>query len=139
MKQELKNIFVPYLLAKLAFEKGFTEWCLAVQFKEQSETEPLPNAKIVIIEGREVSIFDYPYFSDDSKGEYGIPTHFQLIAWLKDKHDIDVTMQINGLWAVIASHGYTYDSGDNEFEINRALEVALNLLPNFQHDKEEYV
>lgn len=137
MTEQLKNIFVPYLLAKLAFEKGFTEWCLATQGKE--EPEPLPNFRITTKEGRQVAIFDYPYFSDDSFKEYGIPTHFQLIAWLKDKHDIDVTMQINGLWAVIASHGYTYDSGDNEFEINRALEVALNLLPDFQHDKQEYV
>lgn len=137
MTQQLKNIFVPYNVAKLAFEKGFIEWCSAIQGKDQSEPEP--NVKIVTKEGRRFSLFDYAYLSDDSDGEYGIPTHFQLISWLKDKHDIDVTMQINGLLAVISTHGYTYDSGDNEFEINRALEVGLNLLTDFQHDKQEYV
>jgi hypothetical protein len=85
-------------------------------------------------------LFDFKYKSDDSVGEYGIPTHFQLIVWLKDKHNIDVTMQINGLWVVIGSNAiYEYFNGDNEFEINRALEVALNLLPDFQHDKQEYL
>ena len=78
--------------------------------------------------------------SDDSFGEYGIPTHFQLIAWLKDKHDIDVTMQINGLWIVLDNFGLdTYFEDENEFEINQALEIALNLLPNYEHDKQEYL
>lgn len=140
MNEKLKNIFVPYNVAKLAFEKGFTEWCKSIQGKD--DKEPSPNAKIQYDGEGSIPIFvyDYAYLSDDSKGEYGIPEHSQLIVWLKDKHNIDVVMDYNGLYKVFDSIGnYAYFNDENEFEINQALEVALNLLPNYEHDKQEYL
>ena len=131
MKQELINIFVPYHVAKLSFEKGFTEWCAGINNKKN---EIVSNCESDDFD------FDYNYLSDDSFGEYGIPTHLQLIVWLKDKHNIDVTMQINGFWRVIDAFGnHVYFENETEFEINQALEVSLNLLPNYEHDKQEYL
>lgn len=131
MKQELTNIFVPYQVAKLAFEKGFIEWCAGINNKK--------NQIMSNCESDDFN-FDFKYFTDDSDGEFGIPTHLQLIVWLKRKHDIDVTMQVNGFWIVLDAFGRdTYFEYENEFEINQALEVALNLLPDFQHNKQEYL
>ena len=140
MNEKLKNIFVPYNVAKLAFEKGFTEWCVSISLED--DKDPVPNSIIKddddgLIEDH---IFDYNYLSDDSYGEYGIPTHFQLISWLQSEHNIDVEMNQYGLWTVIDSIGVIiYFEEENYFEINQALEVALNLLPDFQHDKQEYL
>ena len=128
MNDKLKNIFVPYNVAKLAFEKGFTEWCAGLQKKELElilNTHPILNYEN-----------DYQYFGDDNDGEYGIPTHFQLITWLHNNHNIDVLnyqFPLNGLYQVLDSNGYygKNEEFDTEFEINQALEVALNLLPNF--------
>ena len=135
MNNKLKNIFVPYNVAKLAFEKGFTDWCAGINNKL--------NQVISNCESDDFK-FDFEYITDDNDGEYGIPTHFQLIDWLKDKHNIDVLncqFPLNGLYKVLDSNGYygKNEEFDTEFEINQALEVALNLLPNFQHDKQEYL
>lgn len=139
MNEKLKNIFVPYNVAKLAFEKGFTEWCALVDIKD-STIGVYPNIADFEIEGEFYSLFDFKYKSDDSKTEYGIPTHFQLIDWLKDKHNIDVLMENNGTWYVLDKKGMmSFLDSENEFEINQALEVALNLLYDFQHDKQEYL
>lgn len=131
MSEKLKNIFVPIEVAKLAFEKGFTEWCAGINNKLN---QVISNCKSDDFE------FDFKYITDDNDGEYGIPTHFQLIAWLYDKHSINVIIYYNGLWKVYDFGGRPiYFEFESEFEINQALEVALNLLPDFEHDKQEYL
>lgn len=88
MNDKLKNIFVPYNVAKLAFEKGFTDWCAGINNKLN---QVISNCESDDFE------FDYKYIIDDSDGEYGIPTHFQLIAWIQSKHYINFVMDYNGL------------------------------------------
>ena len=132
MQQELKNIFVPFELAKLAYEKGFCEWCAGVDFDVVNSKEPtLANTIGMEKNGEEADsyIFDFDFFPNVKNKLYGVPTHLQLILWLKNTHNIDVTMSHNGLWSVLDSQGtLIYQNDECFFEINQALEIGLKLV-----------
>jgi len=77
--------------------------------------------------------FDY-YTNDNSNGEYGLPTHFQLMAWLQSNHNVHLSFNKSRKLSVFipekSSFKFITENGESEFEINKALEVALNTLPN---------
>jgi len=127
MRQELINIFVPFDLAKLAYEKQFSEWCACLVSKKTGHS---PNFIEKFIRGGFETLFD---FKDKSNiylnGFYSCPTHLQLIIWLKNNHKIDVTMGHNGLWSVLNQEGHlVYQNDECFFEINQALEIGLKLV-----------
>lgn len=114
MENKLENIFVSYEIAKLAYEKGFREWCAGIGVCDNSVGTMLNTEKDDI---------DFEYLGNPSKGYYGLPTHFQLMAWLLDNHNIDMFI----LHRTLSNRG----SLDVEkFNINIALEIALNTLPD---------
>jgi len=126
MNDKLKNIFVPYEIAKLAYEKGFREWCACIG-----------ENRCNIFLNSEGEYIDFDYMGVPINGYYGLPTHFQLISWLKINHDIDVSnsaLGFTGKWVVIDVTGCHVCNlkMDDEFEINEAIEVALNILPDKQ-------
>jgi hypothetical protein len=100
-------------VAKLAQLKRFNEWCpciyntLCDDFLSNSEK------------------YDWDFHFELGDTYVAIPAHYQLIKWLKDKHNIDVQMQHNGLWDIQDNEG---DYADLGLEINEALTVALNLI-----------
>lgn len=128
MNEKLQSIFVPEAVARLAKEKGFDEWCACVFVPRLNEY--FPN----MASSHDFDyVFDYEFkASNNIDSNLDIPTHFQLIKWLKDKHDIDVQMNFSGFWNVIISSGaWIYDLQDNnDFEINEALELALKQVQN---------
>ncbi len=74
--------------------------------------------------------FDFEYQASFVTPNVFLPTHFQLIKWLKDEHNIDVQMQANGLFDVQNIFG-DYErngKGEKEFEINEALEIGLKAI-----------
>ena len=128
MKPKLKNIFVPFELAKLAYEKGFREWCACVSWNEFGHKDYLANSFTF---GHRYD-FQYDPVNIEEKNENeetSTPTHLQLILWLKNTHNIDVTMGHNGLWSVLDSQGtLIYQNDECFFEINQALEIGLKLV-----------
>ena len=125
MNEKLNNIFVTVDVAKLAKEKGFDEWCSAFSknqtLKEyENEISYFPN----ICD----SLIGFGFENYGNKNFISMPTHFQLIKWLKDKHDIDAIILESGLFKVINQYGNRCynDNDDSEFEINEALTIALN-------------
>lgn len=115
MNEKLNNIFVTVNVAKLANEKGFDEWCACLYSNEIG----------IISNSKDCYEWDTS-ISEPSTVWLRIPTHFQLIKWLKDKHNIDVQMHHNGLWDVQNIDGEYVDLG---LEINEALIIALNQIP----------
>lgn len=107
MNEKLQSIFVPETVAILAKDKGFDEWCACVKSD---------------VFGFLACSYHDAKWNFDFTSCLPIPTHFQLIKWLKDKYDIDVQMQHNGLWDVQNKEGEYVDLG---LEINEALELAL--------------
>jgi hypothetical protein len=83
MQKELENIFVPEAVARLAKDKGFNEWCASTNL----------GGDILPIIKNKSYVFDFDF---NPKYSLPTPTHFQLIKWLKDIHDIDVQMELNG-------------------------------------------
>lgn len=73
----MKDLFVPYKIAKQLKEKGFNEPCLTAYIVERKEL---------------LSIFD----SDDGflkntdliEGRYSAPLYQQVIDWFREKHEI---------------------------------------------------
>lgn len=117
MNEKLNNIFVTVDVANMAKEKGFDEWCACSVFVKSAMFPQTKSDKWAFQERKDKAL--------------GIPTHYQLIKWLKDKHDIDVKMLESGLFKVIDQYGnrcYNSDD-DNEFEINESLTIALNQIP----------
>lgn len=118
MNSKLQNIFVSLEAAKMAQEKGFDEWCAGNYFPNHSQNKVIPNIN-------KYSEFCESYESYDSC--IPAPTHYQLIKWLLDNHQIDVWYGFSE-WSV-------YRSGDQSAigyaeSINEALLLALNQLPN---------
>lgn len=120
MNKELENIFVPVEVAKLAKQKGFKDWCAC--YKEEPRYSELANVR--------GDLGWYYGKRENSKNIVAIPTHFQLIKWLKDKHDVDLRMEFNGIWSVIDTFGANHinSEGETEFEINEALEIGLKAI-----------
>jgi len=117
MRKELLKICVPFVIAKLAYEKGFKELCVF----GVNEEEHFP-----IVDSDEEFLFEYFEKQDDIEVYY-CPTHLQLIDWLNKTHDIQVSLKVNGLWRVIAPSGYTlFKEHITEFEVNDAIFLALN-------------
>lgn len=122
MEKKLENIFVPYEIAKLAYQKGFREWCAGIDICDNS---------VGTILNTEEDDIDFEYFGNPSKGYYGLPTHFQLMDWLQSNHNVQITMHKEGGFTVFDKDGFMkFDKGKPRFEINKALEIALNTLPN---------
>lgn len=124
MEKELENIFVPYEIAKLSYEKGFREWCCALVTSDDLFMNATKNYE---------PDFGYTLLSN-GLGQFGLPTHFQLIAWLKYNHNIHLSFEKNGKFSVCIpeklSFRWIVEDDTIEFEINKALEVALNTLPD---------
>ncbi len=127
MNKQLKNIFVPFEIAKLAKQKGFYEWC-AFKYGDH-----LDNGNPVFYgntDGEGTFLCEYDNGIDNNE-DLSIPTHFQLMMWLVEQHHIEVTMKSSGMFKVFEKSGsILWVDNNNEFEINEALEHALNLLPN---------
>ena len=128
MIQQLKNIFVPYNVAKLAYEKQFGEWCACLVSEKRGHT---PNFSDIKVNGYIETHFGLEFEIRPINGHYYCPTHLQLILWLKNTHNIDVTMGHNGLWSVLDSQGtLIYQNDECFFEINQALDLGLKLVEN---------
>lgn len=139
MKKQLEKIFIHFNLAKLAYSKGFRQWCACIAF---NENDYRPNfIEKVIDDNLHGKCLETFFDLEDTEFEIGeshyyCPTHLQLISWLSEKYDIQVTLKVNGMWKVIAHTGHTiYNSfSKTEFEINEAIEIALNLLDDFKKE-----
>lgn len=128
MEKELENIFVLPKIGILALRKGFKEWCACLY--NESSNDIFPN--YYISENNTLS-FDFDYYTS-LKTEIQLPTHFQLIAWLQTNHNIHLSFDKSRKLSVFipekSSFKFITENGESEFEINKALEIALNTLPN---------
>jgi len=125
MEKQLEKICTPFNLSKLAYIKGFRELCVfGVNNEEYFPISDIDNN----------FIFEY-FEKEDSIEVYYCPTHFQLISWFHQKHNIQISQKVNGMYKIIYYTGHTvFHEGKSEFEINEALEVALNLLHDFKKE-----
>jgi len=125
MQNQLKQIFVPIEIAKLARQKGFDQWCVC-KFGDHlcsGHAEFYGNT-----DGEGTFLYEYDNGIDDNQ-DLSIPTHTQLIMWLVERHSIEVQLQMNGLFTVCDAIGGTlWLDDENHFEINDAIFHALNLL-----------
>lgn len=76
----MKNLFVPYELAKLAKEKGFAEQCIAVY--SEAEQEPL-------IHKHPHNCINGPLLHPAA---ITAPTWQQLVDWFRDMHNLIITV-----------------------------------------------
>ena len=117
MQEQLKNIFVSLEVAKMAKEKGFSEWC-AAYYSVRHETI-YPN-----IDGFGSLLAD----CDNPQECIEFPTHFQLVEWLFKNHKIYIFQESTETWKVDFNlksgwFGHVYIN-----TINDALIFALNLV-----------
>jgi len=128
MEKKLENIFVTYEIAKLAYEKGFREWCACLVSKERGHT---PNFHEKEVDGYIETLFDLECEQDEIINEHNpCPTHFQLISWLRENHEILIILCSDKTFEVELTNGDYFTDGDNLIiDINKAIEIALNILP----------
>ncbi len=118
MNTLLRYVLVPPEVASLAQIKGFDLWC-AFCYHFQRGTYSVNDLEIR---------FDEKF--KDSSWIY-VPTHTQLIMWLVEIHNIEVQLQMNGMFRVYDKFGSTvWVNEENEFELNGAICAALKLLEN---------
>jgi hypothetical protein len=121
MNQKLENIFVSVDVAKLAKEKGFNEWCACLYHINTGS----------IIPNEHEGDFDYKYDVNDKGSCFCIPTHFQLIVWLRVKHRIYVSDNNIASIETYNRFSITQFMSTKVFvakTINEALTIALNLI-----------
>ena len=110
MNKKFKNVFVDFELAKLAYQKGFKEWCPSMVSKKRGYT---PTFYEKLIEGSLHTLFDLSEIKDYPVNQhYYCPTHSQLIFWLKDNHNINLEIKMV----------------NKTYELNDLLTLALNTL-----------
>lgn len=120
MNEKLNNIFVTVEVAKLAKEKGFNEWCACLYANEIGF----------------ISHSDDCYQWATSRSEPStvwlrIPTHFQLIEWLRVNHRTEIFTVDPIYWQVrgIDNRCYFINEKGNPLTLNEALTIALNQMP----------
>ncbi len=159
MKYTLKHLFVPFNIAKLLDDKGFDDRTLANYFVfgdgvcrkgKYGQTEP----ELFIDENlsdREEELGMYAYHV------MGVPIYQQVIDWLEENHKIliqyergvnqgyysgsvinDYSKHHQGLGNISHFSNRIYVNNDYEgfatkyLFLDKAIEVALNLLPNVE-------
>lgn len=119
MQEQFKNIFVTLEAAKMAKERGFSEWC-AAYYDIQDDNEICAN----------VIPYDKSWCEYEMSGHISVPapTHFQITEWLITNHKIYVFQESTERWKI------AYDLTCGRFgqayktNINDALLEALKLV-----------
>lgn len=117
MQEQLKNIFVSLEVAKIAKEKGFSEWC-AAYYSVRHETI------FSNIHGFSNLLAD----CDNPEECIELPTQFQLIQWLITNHKICILQESTEIWKVDFNLRSGWFGQVCISTINDALIFALNLV-----------